>query len=162
MNWEAASAISEIVGSGAVLVTLIYLALQIRQNTVSVQASTRQAMLQEDQLFISRGMDDPELIMLRFKPDLTDEEKIRVNTYLITFFRIRESNWRQYRSGVLDEATWASYRGAFRSFASKRVRAWLDSDLITPMFDPEFLAMVKEFLAKCPDRERPVWLDALA
>ena len=37
-------------------------------------------------MFISRGMDDPELAMLRFKPDLTDEEKIRVNTYLLTFF----------------------------------------------------------------------------
>jgi hypothetical protein len=159
MNWEAVSAISELVGSGAILVTLIYLALQIRQNTASVQASTRQALLQEDQLFISRGMDDPELILLRFKPDLSDEEKVRVNTYLITFFRIRESNWLQYRSGVLDEATWASYRGALTAFASARVRAWLDSDLIAPMFDPEFLSMVKEFLAGCPDRDRPVWLD---
>jgi hypothetical protein len=162
MNWQAVSAISEFVGSGAVLTTVIYLAIQIRQNTRSVQASTRQAILQEDQLFISRAMDDPELIMLRFKPDLTDEEKIRVNMYLITFFRIRESNWRQYRSGVLDEATWIAYRGALRAFASKRVRTWLDNDVIAAMFDPEFLLVVKEFLASCSDRDQRVWLDALA
>ena len=46
MNWDALSAISEIVGAGAVLVTLIYLTVQMRQNTASVQAATRQAILQ--------------------------------------------------------------------------------------------------------------------
>jgi hypothetical protein len=33
MNWEAIGAIGEIVGSFAVLITLIYLAQQIKQNT---------------------------------------------------------------------------------------------------------------------------------
>lgn len=161
MNWEALSAIGEIVGSGAVLVTLIYLAMQMRQNTASVQASSRQAILDADQQFLFRGMDDPELILLRFKPKLTDEEKIRVVIYVMTFFRMRESNWRQHQNGVLDDATWASYRGSLRAFASRRVRAWLDNDAIAQMLDPEFLSMVKEFLAECPDLDRPVWLECL-
>lgn len=38
MNWEAAGAIGEMVGSAAVLVTLIYLAIQVRQNTRHVRA----------------------------------------------------------------------------------------------------------------------------
>jgi len=38
MNWEAAGAIGEIVGSIAVLITLIYLAIQVRQNTRHVRA----------------------------------------------------------------------------------------------------------------------------
>ena len=33
MNWEAIGAIGEIVGATAVFVTLVYLAVQIRQNT---------------------------------------------------------------------------------------------------------------------------------
>lgn len=33
MNWEAIGAVGEALGSIAVLVTLIYLAIQIRQNT---------------------------------------------------------------------------------------------------------------------------------
>ncbi len=32
MNWEAAAAIGEILGAGAVLVTVAYLAVQVRQN----------------------------------------------------------------------------------------------------------------------------------
>ena len=44
MNWEALGAIGEIVGAVAVVLTLGYLALQIRQNTPSVRASTVQAI----------------------------------------------------------------------------------------------------------------------
>ncbi len=38
MNWEAIGAIGEIIGAMAVFLTLVYLALQIRQNTKAVQA----------------------------------------------------------------------------------------------------------------------------
>jgi len=39
MNWEAIGAVGETVGALAVLVTLVYLSIQIRQNTKSVQAA---------------------------------------------------------------------------------------------------------------------------
>ena len=40
MNWEAIGAIGEILGAIAVLVTLVYLAAQIRQNSRFVKAAT--------------------------------------------------------------------------------------------------------------------------
>ncbi len=40
MNWEALGAIGEIIGATAVLITLIYLAIQIRQNTEQVKQSS--------------------------------------------------------------------------------------------------------------------------
>jgi hypothetical protein len=39
MNWEAIGAVGETVGALAVLVTLVYLAVQIRQNTKAVRAA---------------------------------------------------------------------------------------------------------------------------
>jgi len=48
MNWEAMSAIGEATGAVAVVVTLFYVALQIRQNTRSIQASTLQAFVDDD------------------------------------------------------------------------------------------------------------------
>jgi hypothetical protein len=39
MNWDAIGAIGEIIGAMAVFLTLVYLALQIRQNTKAVQAA---------------------------------------------------------------------------------------------------------------------------
>jgi hypothetical protein len=39
MNWEAIAAVGELLGASAVLITLIYLAVQIRQNTAAVATS---------------------------------------------------------------------------------------------------------------------------
>jgi hypothetical protein len=45
MDWEAASAIGQIIGALGVFLTLVYLALQIRQNTKAVQASAVDASI---------------------------------------------------------------------------------------------------------------------
>lgn len=45
MNWEAISAIGQIVGALAVLITLIYLAIQLKQNTVAVATSTYESAM---------------------------------------------------------------------------------------------------------------------
>lgn len=42
MNWDALGAIAELVGALAVLITLIYLALQVRQNNRLMQAQHRE------------------------------------------------------------------------------------------------------------------------
>ena len=42
MDWQAVGAISELIGAVAVVVTLIYLAVQIRQNTSGIRASAYQ------------------------------------------------------------------------------------------------------------------------
>ncbi len=42
MNWEAISAVSEAVGAVTIVITLIYLAIQVRQNTASVKADAYQ------------------------------------------------------------------------------------------------------------------------
>jgi len=45
MNWEAISAIGELVGAAVVLITLIYLAVQIKQNTAAVATSTYESVM---------------------------------------------------------------------------------------------------------------------
>ena len=44
INWDAVGAIGETVGALAVVITLVYLAVQIRQNTKSIRASTYQSV----------------------------------------------------------------------------------------------------------------------
>ena len=72
MNWDAIGAIGEILGAIAVLLTLAYLAVQIRQNTQAVRASAldasvtsvtsiRQNVLESAELssIFQAGLDDP-------------------------------------------------------------------------------------------------------
>ena len=47
MNWEAIGAVGEIVGAVAVVGTLFYLAIQIRQNNRVVEENSRQLRLGE-------------------------------------------------------------------------------------------------------------------
>lgn len=44
MNWDAVAAISEIVGTTAVVVSLIYVGIQIRQITAVARSSARQSI----------------------------------------------------------------------------------------------------------------------
>jgi hypothetical protein len=45
MNWEAIGAVGELAGASAVLITLIYLAVQIRQNTATVATATYESVM---------------------------------------------------------------------------------------------------------------------
>lgn len=45
MNWEAIAAVAELLGVLAVFVTLIYLAVQIRQNTAAVATATYESTM---------------------------------------------------------------------------------------------------------------------
>ena len=157
MNWEMLSAIGEILGSAAVLVTLVYLTVQTRQNTASVQANTRQAILDADQQFLIKILENPEIYLSRYKPELSDEDKVRLGAYLIMFIRMRENNWLQYRNGVLDQVTWDSYRSSIvRVMSDSRSRSWWQNYIIGRQpFNSEFVAMVDELFANAPVEEQP-------
>ena len=45
MNWDAIGAVGELLGAAAVLFTLIYLAVQIRQNTSAVATATYESTM---------------------------------------------------------------------------------------------------------------------
>ena len=54
MNWEAVSAIGEIVGAMAVLLTLIYLAVQVKQTRKLQQAEAIRVARSERRDFLRR------------------------------------------------------------------------------------------------------------
>lgn len=78
VNWDAIGAVGEILGAIAVVATLGYLAIQTRHNVAATQTNTRQAILDSGQQFLSNLILDPGLDEIRWKPDLSDEEKRRL------------------------------------------------------------------------------------
>jgi hypothetical protein len=118
MNWEALGAIGEIVGAIAVVVTLGYLAVQIRQNTRSVRASTYQSItsfIGEMNRVIEENPDLAQ-IMRAGVLDLSQlslDERIRFNANMMTRFRHHENLYYQYRTGMLDEREFEGFRRLF-------------------------------------------------
>ena len=84
MNWEAISAIGEIVGAAGVIATLVYLAYQIRQNTTQLEQNTLAAKaaaqnasneaLRENRKAIFESLDMSEIYLRgNRKPEELDE-----------------------------------------------------------------------------------------
>jgi len=159
IDWVKWSAIAEIFGAIAVLATLAYLAIQTRylavqteQNTVAVQASVRQEMLSTELEFLGREIEFPSLARIgRNGQAPTSEDRTRLNAYLLSFLRIRESQWLQYRSGALDERTWRSYSAAIPLVFNQeeRRRWWYLRSLgfaETGEFDSEFVEVVSNLI----------------
>jgi hypothetical protein len=91
-----------------------------------------------------------------YKERLTEEEKISLGYLLITHLRMRENNWLQYRNGVLDEASWRSYRRSLIAVLSApQTRKWWKGFGVERIFDAEFITEVNELLADQPVFERP-------
>ncbi len=61
MNWEAVGAVGEILGTIAVLVTLLYLATQMRQNTRAMQVATYESVISGFNVLAMAAATDPAL-----------------------------------------------------------------------------------------------------
>lgn len=116
IDWNKWAAIAQVFSAVGVLLTLAYLAQQTRylaeqteQNTAAVQASVRQAMVSEDRESLYKIIEYP---FLTRPCNLTPEQTAQTRAYLLAFLRIRENHWVQFQKGVLDEATWETYRRA--------------------------------------------------
>ncbi len=95
-------AIGELLGSVAVLVTLVYLAMQTRQNTMAIGAQLDAARI--DSLHqISTWMSSPELsdaILEDRKDDLSANE-LRRSYFFGQFFRFQQWQYQQAQRGLL-------------------------------------------------------------
>lgn len=128
LNWSAISAVSDILAAMAVVASLWFVAVQLRQNTKAIVASSRQGLLAADLGLISKFIDhalDPHLISDSDK--LTPEDERRVIWMVVKALRVREFAWHQYKSGILDEKSWQSYMEPVAGlFSSERARSVLD------------------------------------
>ena len=115
MNWEAVGAIAELLGAIGVIISLVYLAIQIRQNTRSSRAATFQAVVSDAQRINALVIENEDIARLRrvgfVEPEkLNPDELVRFHRLLGTYFRFQDNLWQQRQNGTLDED---QYRGYF-------------------------------------------------
>jgi hypothetical protein len=74
VNWEAIGAIGEIVGAAAVIGTLAYLSVQIRQTNVIAREQAHYHMLQNQISYYDRLATDPEFVKTVYGEHLNESE----------------------------------------------------------------------------------------
>jgi hypothetical protein len=123
MNWEAIGAIGEIVGAIAVVVTIGFLAVQIRQNTISLQNASAQQILQgiaELNQFLGSAPDVTELFWRgTFDPEsLSEDEWHRFIHIASAMIRRLELIFLNHRQGFIPAQTWEAQANNLRHWLS--------------------------------------------
>jgi hypothetical protein len=108
MNWDAFGAISEFLGAVAVLLTLIYLAMQMRHSAKAVAAQTYESIMSGyNELNLARAT-DPELARLfnrgLMSPVEIEEKEIPqldafLTCFAVNYFKI----YKLYEKGVIEK-----------------------------------------------------------
>ena len=136
-----------------VLAGIIFLGIEIRQNTSTLQAEFRQAALEGATEYLYAAVEDPELWLMRFKPNLTDTERTKLAAYLFVIRERAEWAWRQYNAGAIDEATWHRVRDVFAgSMSFPQTRKWWVYNYARGNFEPGFREEINALVEQSPVR----------
>ena len=119
MNWEAIGAIGEVLGAAAVVVTLGYLAVQIRQNSQAVKNSAAQALLSEANGSLRIAASDPGtaravILGQTLFDELSEGERAQFITWMFSWMRTIEQAYFQYLQGYIDEEIWEGHMAHHR------------------------------------------------
>lgn len=146
MNWEAFSTIAELVSAIAVVISLLYLALQIRQNTHQVRVATNHEISHDlreatrnllsagkTEMYV-RGLEDPQ--------SLDRSEQLDFAFFMFDLFKGFENIHYHYLHGTIGADVWPGWCYFIRSYAiapgaQRYWRARRD------IFHPEFRAFIE-------------------
>jgi len=115
MTLDALGNIGEFVGSIAVLISLIYLAIQIKKSTETERTSTYQSIVSDFGRMNQGLASDPELNFLYVRAmedyeSLNPSEKARISQVFYMTFRYFENMYYQHRKGYLEAEVWIGWQ----------------------------------------------------
>lgn len=151
MSLEQITNVADILGNFVVVVTLIYLAIQVRQSSAILRSDSRQSQVNTDQNGVYLFVQYPELASYFSQEETPSfEQKTKLTFWIIAQMRAREHEWLQYKSGALDEETWLSYRNVvYFLLGTERSRAvW---EVCNQYFNPDFVEMVNQMMNDVPN-----------
>ncbi len=150
-------ALGEFVGSIGVIVTLIYLAVQIKHNTKALRSSTIETATERKQFELRWSSDiSAAFVKSATDPDsLTPEESWQLTEWHNSAFLARHNEFLQYRLGLIDEETWRqSERIISFILGTDWALNWWDK-AGKAVFDQEFLDEMDRIIGEKPVRNIP-------
>lgn len=161
MSWQLASAVSEILAAVAVVVSVVYLAVQIRRNTIATHSQTHYMTtiaLSETAATLASSRDLSRVYRLGLSnPDELDEDEyFRFALIGTSQFRTFENLYFQYRAGLVTEDFWSGHRENILWFYHRPGMQiwWKDKRLGFSKGFREFLESSAATELKSPDTRR--------
>jgi hypothetical protein len=154
MSLEQAAYLSQVVAAVAVLASLLFVGVQIRQSNRSQRVIAVNSLTAAIAAINVPAMESPTLgeALAAATNDwgsATREQRIVAHFFLFSFFKLSESAWYQRRNDVLDEQQWIGWE--------TMLRAWFHSNGVKNGWWPHRMnAYSPEFQAHLAGSEKPV------
>jgi hypothetical protein len=135
----------------AVVVGIIFLIVEVKQNTALHKSDSRKAILSNDQASLLVALEHNDIFQkMNQSEPLSETDQLRLSFIFAIDLRNREFEYFQFQSGSLDETTWKSYKDLIlMNHATERGRIWWEKvgrDIVNPAFGE----MVDKMLADHP------------
>ena len=128
MNWEALGAVAEATGALVIIPTLVYLSLQIRENTKTNRVAARQHFIDQLAAFFDDFIHNPELGDIHGRGNqnadaMTEDERKTYGRLIQKSFLYMSSQHYQREIGTMDDATWHEVR-VYTDFYAEQPGIW--------------------------------------
>ena len=150
MNWDAIGALAEVIGAVAVVVTLAYLAIQVRQNSAAIRSATRADIAKTQAELNWRMADNPRIGRNAYAfiqgEEMDELDKVSAAQFLTGALRTYENQYFAYLEGNFSASVWEGYRlnVVFTATQSNFGHYWDDRK---HLFSEEFRQLVDDIRA---------------
>ena len=155
MNWEMLSAIGQVVAAVGVIPSLIYLAIQIREQNKERRRAGINIMTAQWSELVKSAQESREFAVLWLKGmhsfnDLDAPDQLRFSAFFTRFTINCEGMFIYYRDGALEKALWDGVERTISDyFAYPGVKEWWATR--KHWLTDEFRAVVEAIIAKNPE-----------
>ena len=151
MNWEALGATGEIVGAGAVVVSLVYLAVQIREQNREARFAAMHEIAVGFREVTGIGTDmawaDVATRGLKDFASLDEPEKLSMFSAFTNIFRVCEEAFLLHRAGRLDPSYWRGMESYLATIIDSEAVNYIWS-VRKHFFDEEFQRFIENLEAR--------------
>ena len=165
MNWDAIAAFAEVIGAIGVVVSLVYLAIQVRSNTRALKASssfeTTHSWAAFNEMVVSSMISDPayqagedckivDITAKFYDPnaqtkDLSHNDMVLVSMMHRALFQKLEGQYYQFKHGYLEPQIWVARRNWARGVLELPLgRAWWQQEVQASIFSTEFVKILSD------------------
>lgn len=148
MTLDALGNIGEIVGALGVIISLVYLAGQIRQNTKAIKASSNHAINDAFNAYLKLLIENERAakilaVGVRNIHELDEAQRDTFYAVVSMLFNHFENTFLHYRQGLLDAEQWERWAFAIGWYAGfPGIEAWWKNRAV--IFNPGFREMVED------------------
>lgn len=143
IDWQAVAAVAEALGALVVVLSVIYLARQVRQNTVATQAATFHSHMAKETDLLTTWGSDPDLARIFYTmaeapeklDELTPDERHQAEYLFLAIMRVWEDLYLQRGAGTLSQTGWEAREDIVRWFLASPA---LDRERIMMNFSGPF------------------------